>query len=502
MARSDRLRVVMFSAEVYPYVKVGGLGDVLGALPKVLDRMGARVTVVLPAYKAIHHAQYGIVPYAQVRGFQVPMGPGFARAEVFQTWIPESEVEVLLVGCPEYFFRDGVYDDPITREGFFDNMERFVFFMKAGIELLSRIGDPVDIIHCHDSQTALIPGMLRTGHQLDPFFGGSGTLLTIHNMAYQGLYPRETLYWAGIDHRYFYPTSPFEFWGRVNFLKVGIEYADLINTVSKTYAAEIQSGPEFGYGLEGVLRRRKDDVSGIVNGIDYQVWDPSSDPFLPAHFSAADLSGKALCKAAVRSAFGLPDPGRRVPLIGIISRLADQKGFDLIEQGIDELAALDIQLVVLGTGQHRYQDLLRRIEARYPEKIRIRLAFDNRLSHIIEAGCDMFLMPSKYEPCGLNQLYSLRYGTVPIVRATGGLADTVIDFDAERHHGTGFSFKHYTAREMLVAVQRALVVYSNTGLWEDLVRRDMAQDWSWEESARHYMLLYRKIYERRHSAGA
>jgi starch synthase len=499
MARTDRPHVVMFSAEVYPYIKVGGLGDVLGALPKVLDTMGARVTVVLPAYKAIQHDLYGIVPYTRVNGFQVPMGPGFARAEVFHTWMPGSEVEVLFLGCPQYFFRDGVYDDPISREGFFDNMERFVFFMKAGIELLSRIGEPVDVIHCHDSQTALIPGMLRTSFQFDPFFAASGTLMTIHNMAYQGLYPRETLYWAGIDHRYFYPTSPFEFWGRVNFMKVGIEYSDLINTVSRTYATEIQSSPEFGYGLEGVLRRRKDNLSGIVNGIDYHVWDPSSDPLLPDHFSADDLTGKSVCKREVLRAFCLPDPGRRVPLIGIISRLADQKGFDLIEAGIDELAAFDLQLVVLGTGQHRYHDLLRRIQARHPDKVGVRLAFDNRLSHVIEAGCDMFLMPSKYEPCGLNQLYSLRYGTVPIVRATGGLADTVIDYDAERHHGTGFSFKNYSAREMLVAIQRALVVYSNTALWEDLVRRDMSQDWSWEESARNYMLLYRKICERRHS---
>ena len=292
MARTDRLHVVMFSAEAYPYVKVGGLGDVLGALPKVLDTMGARVTVVLPAYKAIHHDPYGIVPYTRVNGFKVPMGPGFARAEVFHTRMPGSEVEVLFLGCPQYFFRDGVCDDPISREGFFDNMERFVFFMKAG-HRSARIGEPVDVIHCHDSHTTLIPECLRTSFQFDPFFAACGTLMTIHDMAYQGLYPPETLYWAGIDHRYFYPTSPFEFWGRVNFMKVGIEYSDLINTVSRTYATEIQSSPEFGYGLEGVLRRRKDDLSGIVNRIDYHVWNPSTDPLLPAHFSAAVLQASS-----------------------------------------------------------------------------------------------------------------------------------------------------------------------------------------------------------------
>lgn len=495
----DALRVVMFSAEAYPFVKVGGLADVMGSLPKVLDGLGANVTVVLPDYKAINHGQFGIAPYEGVGPFDVPMGPGFARAEIFHSVMPGSNVRIFFIGCPEYFSREGVYDDPITREGFFDNMERFVFFMKAGIELLSRLREAVDVIHCHDSQTALIPGMLATAYQKDPFFSATGTLFTIHNVAYQGLYPRETLYWAGIDHRYFYPSSPFEFWGRVNFMKVALEYADLINTVSKTYAEEIQSGPEYGYGLEGVLRSRREDLSGIVNGIDYHVWDPETDPMIPAHFCARNLSGKEACKAEALKSFGLAQPGPKVPLIGMISRLTDQKGFDLLELCIDEIAALDLQLVVLGTGQHRYQDMLRHMQARYPEKVGVKLEFNTRLSHVVEAGCDMFLMPSKYEPCGLNQLYSLRYGTVPIVRATGGLADTVIDYDADRVHGTGFSFKDYSAREMLVAVQRSLVVYSNTELWHELMRRGMSQDWSWERSARQYMILYQKIQARRNS---
>jgi starch synthase len=311
------------------------------------------------------------------------------------------------------------------------------------------------------------------------------------------VHPKETLYWAGIDYRYFYPTSAFEFWGKVNFMKVGIEFSDLLSTVSETYALEIQSSPEYGYGLEGVLRTRKADLYGIENGIDYHVWDPQADPLLPAHFSLADLAGKRICKSEVLKRFGLPESPGRLPLVGIVSRITEQKGFDLIQDAIDEIVALDLEMVVLGTGQHKYQDMLLQAASTYPDKIAVILGFDNALSHLIEAGCDMFLMPSKYEPCGLNQLYSLRYGTIPIVRATGGLADTVVDYDADPSRGTGFSFKNYSAREMMVAIQRALVVYSNPTLWEVLIKRAMAQDWSWEESARHYIQLYRLIQGRR-----
>ncbi|HYK88866.1 MAG TPA: glycogen synthase GlgA [Acidobacteriota bacterium] len=497
MNRHDFPHVVMFAAEAFPYIKVGGLGDVVGALSKKLAKLGAKITVVIPAYKAIHHDRHGIRPYALVPGFDVPMGGGSVRAEIFHTQMPDSDVDVFLVGSPSYFLRDGVYDDPVRKEGYPDNMQRFIFFMKAGLELLERLGEPVDVIHCHDWQTGLIPGLLHTTHEHRSFFSQVGMLFTIHNVAYQGVFPREALYWAGIDSRFFYPLSPFEYWRKVSFLKVGIEFSDLINTVSETYAKEIQTGYEYGYGMEGTLRSRKEDLSGIVNGIDYEEWNPRTDPCIPAHFSMEDLSGKAICKSEALKHFSLPQSGQCVPLIGIVSRLADQKGFDLIQHAIHEIAGMDLQMVVLGTGQHRYQDMLRQITHSFPQKISVKIGFDNRLAHLIEAGCDMFLMPSKYEPCGLNQLYSLRYGTVPIVRATGGLADTVINYDFDADTGTGFSFPNYSASEMLIAIKRALIIFSDPQRWKALVIRDMSQDWSWERSAARYMELYERVRQKR-----
>jgi len=495
MAHENKLRIVMISAEAVPYAKVGGLADVVGALPQVLEKQGASLTVVVPGYKTIDHTRHGIHACDTVPSLDVPMGSGSIRAEIYQTRMKGTSIDLFFIGCAKYFDRDGIYDDPVSREGFPDNMERFVFFMKAGLELIERLARPVDVIHCHDSQTALIPGLLRTELQHRPFFAGVGTLFTIHNLAYQGVYPPEALYWAGIDSGWFYPASPFEFWGKVNFMKVGIEFADRVNTVSETYAREIQTSPEYGYGLEGVLKRRSQVLSGIVNGIDYAQWNPETDPLIPYHYSAGDLSGKAACKSELLKSFNLPRSRKRTPLIGVVSRLADQKGFDLMAEAMEELAGLDLQMVVLGTGQQRYHDLFLQFASRHPDKIGIKLGFDNPLAHQIEAGCDMFLMPSKYEPCGLNQLYSLRYGTIPIVRATGGLADTVTDYGrrTEGNGGTGFSFENYSSREMMDAIRRALAVYASGSEWQVLVRRSMAQDWSWDQSARKYMQLYQEI---------
>jgi starch synthase len=498
MPREENLHIVVFAAEAVPYVKVGGLADVVGALPKVIEKLGQKITLMLPGYKTIQFDRFDIRHFEPVPNFYVAMGPGYARADVYHTKLPGTEIEVFFLASTDYFNRDGVYDDPATKEGYPDNMKRYVFFGKAGVELMRRLGRPIDIVHCHDSHTGLIPGLLRTTWEADPFFRTTGILFTVHNLAYQGLYPRETLYWAGIDYKHFYPTSPFEFWGRVNFMKVGICFADLLSTVSKTYAMEIQSSPEFGYGLEGVLRARKDDLFGIMNGIDYAEWNLETDPLIPARYSVRDLSGKAVCKVELLKAFGLPIEKGSTPLIGIVSRLADQKGLDLVAEAMDEIASLDLQMVVLGTGQKKYHELFERLAALYPRKVAVKLIFDNALAHLVEAGADIFLMPSRYEPCGLNQLYSLRYGTVPVVRATGGLADSVLDYDPSNDTGTGFSFKNYLAQDMLSALKRALLVYSDTVVWRRLMLRGMSQDWSWERSAREYLLLYENIYALKH----
>jgi starch synthase len=488
--KSD-IRIAMFAAEAFPYAKVGGLGDVIGALPKALAKSGAKISIVIPGYRSVDTARFHIEPCSAVPQFDVQMGPLVERAAAFQTRMDGCDVDVFLVGSPKYFDREGIYDDPATHEGYPDSMQRFVFFMKAGLELLSRIGRPVDIIHCHDSHTALVPGLINLNLRANPVFSRSGTLFTIHNLAYQGLYPRESLDLAGIGPKHYYAASPFEYWGKVNFMKAAIELADKVNTVSHNYSLEIQTDPEFGMGLEGVLRNRKEDLSGIVNGIDYVEWNPEKDALIPARFSARDLLGKTACKAYLLETFKLSRSRERLPLVGIISRLADQKGFDLIAEAVEEIIALNLQLVVLGTGQKKYHDLFKQIVSRYPGKVGVRLAFDNELAHKIEAGCDMFLMPSKFEPCGLNQLYSLRYGTIPIVRSVGGLVDTVTDYD--KGHGTGFCFSGYTAGEMLGAIKRALAVYVVPARWQEMMVRAMSQDWSWDRSAREYMKLYKAI---------
>jgi starch synthase len=502
MSPQNSIRVAMFTAEAFPYAKVGGLGDVLGSLPKKLDKLGIGITLMLPAYKAIHHDRFDIHPYRPLPGFDVQIGSGFSPAEIYHTKMPGTNVEVFLIGSPDYFLRDGIYDDPLTHEGYADNMERFIFFMRAGLDLLCKLGRPVDIIHCHDWQTGLIPGLIQTTLRDDPYFARVGTLLTIHNLAYQGVFPKESLYWAGIDHTNFTTMSPFEFWGKVNFLKAGIEFSDYLSTVSENYALEIQSGPLYGCGLEGVLKKNRNKLCGIVNGIDYEEWNPETDPLIPAHFSAKDLSGKSRCKNEILKYFGLPRQDGRTALVGLVSRLADQKGFDLIAEAIKDISRLQLQMVILGTGQQKYHQMLKQMARDYPEKLAPKLAFDNRLAHQIEAGCDMFLMPSKYEPCGLNQLYSLRYGAVPIVRATGGLVDTVVNYDGENTNGTGFSFVNYSSGEMVTALRRALKVYSNPLEWEKIMIRGMKQDWSWERSARKYLRLYEKIYGKKNGQNA
>ena len=488
----------MLAAEASPLAKAGGLGDVISALPKALDQLGVHVSVVIPAYRTIRTSGAVIRPCESVKGFEVAMASSVEPAEVLHTRMDGTPVDVFLIGSRKYFDRDSIYNDSDTGEGYPDNMERFIFFMKSSIELLTRLGERVDVVHCHDSHTALVPAMIKLNYQGHPFFSKVGTLFTIHNLAYQGIYPKEALALAGIAPSHFYPQSPLEYWGQVNFMKAGIAFADKVNTVSRTYALEILNDPEFGFGLEGVLQSRAADVSGIVNGIDYGEWNPETDPRIAARYSSRDMSGKRQCKEDLGRRFRLPVAGA-IPLVGMVSRMVDQKGFDLLEEAMGSLMALDLQLVILGTGQQKYHDSFRQIASRYPGKIGLELSFDNELAHKIEAGCDMFLMPSKYEPCGLNQLYSLRYGTVPVVRKTGGLADTVIPYDHESGTGTGFSFLQYSAEAMMAAIRQALQVYSDTGAWNALVLRAMSQDWSWSRSANQYRKLYQDIRANKHS---
>ncbi len=506
------LSIVHVASEMAPLAKVGGLADVVGALAVEQARRGHRVTVVLPAYQSVAMPA-GWIRRAFANG-RVPWGPwseparwdlaerparrrtnGIARPEtgtVLDAGGDAGTLRVLLVeheGDRRFFDRPGLYDDPRTGEGYPDNAERYLFFARAAVEGLKHFGERFDVLHAHDQQGAWTTCFVRTHDAFESAFLGLATVFTIHNLGYQGIHDPWVLGLAGFGGELFYPASPFEYWGRVNTMKIGLAFTDLITTVSPRYAKEIQSSGEFGYGLEGVLKHRTADVRGILNGIDDEYWDPARDPYLPAHYSLADLSGKRECRRALIEECGWPR-SPDWPIVGIVSRLVEQKGFDLIERAQRELREVDARLVVLGSGPPRYQDLIWRLSHEHPERVYHRAGYDERFAHLIEAGSDLFLMPSRYEPCGLNQMYSQRYGTVPVVRAVGGLADTVEEFDPVHGTGTGFTFARFDHHEMLGALRRALATLKQPALWSRLVENGMKRDFSWRRAAEAYDALY------------
>jgi starch synthase len=404
---------------------------------------------------------------------------------------PQPGLRFVFVGNERFFDREALYVDPETGLDYPDNDERFSFFCRALLEYVRRSGTAPDIIHANDWQSGLLPAYLATVHQDDPFFSATRSVYTIHNLAYQGAFPAESFETMGFPKELFYPTGPFEFYDKVNIMKAAISYATVLNTVSERYAVEIQSSDEYGCGLEGVLRARNEDLYGIINGVDYDEWSPQKDKYIPYRYRPANMAGKKKTKVELINRLGLPFR-EQAPLIGIISRLADQKGFDLIALCAEEIFALDIQMVLLGTGDKKYHDLFRKLETKYPDKLKALLTYDNEMAHWIEAGSDMYLMPSRYEPCGLNQLYSLKYGTPPIVRATGGLADTIVDVDVEAGTGTGFVFTEYDPEEMLAAIKRAVALFPQKRAWRKIMKEGMARDYSWQASAGQYIDLYEK----------
>lgn len=482
------LNVLFLSPEVVPFAKSGGLADVAGALPQALSDLGCQVTVAMPFHGDLLKGGIETLP-AGGPTVTVPVGGESYTLAVRTLAAPQGDVRHLFVQNAELFARAGLYGD--AKGEYPDNDIRFICFCRGILEWVKLTGWCPDIVHANDWQSAPALASLATHFEDDPFFSGTRTVLTIHNLAYHGQFPGERFANLGLDPRLFYPTSPFEFYGFVNFLKSGIVYAHKINTVSPTYAREIQT-PEMGAGLDGVLRTRAADLSGILNGMDTSVWNPANDPHIARTYTSGRIpSGKQANKAALCERAGLPKTRRDRPLIGIISRLAEQKGFDLVEDAAADLFALDCNFVVLGTGEKRFHDLFTALEREHPDRLKAFLTFDNTLAHQIEAGADFFLMPSRYEPCGLNQMYSLAYATIPIVRATGGLADTVIDADADPDTGNGFVFEEYTAEAMLDAVVRALAAFRQPKRRAALRRRGMSCDFSWAHSAAAYLALYR-----------
>ena len=491
------LSIAHLASEMAPLAKVGGLGDVVAALAIEQARRGHHVLVVLPRYRDL--ARPAGWTAHELGSARVPWGIATEPARFSIAESPAGDLRVLLVdhaGERRFFDRPGIYDDPTTREGHPDNAERYLFFCRAALEGLKGFGETFDVMHAHDQQTAWAPCLLRTHDGDEPAFNRLATVFTIHNLGYQGIVDPWILSVAGFSRELFYPQSPFEYWGRVNFMKIGIAFADLVSTVSPTYALEIQSSGEFGFGLEGVLRRRTGDVRGILNGIDAAAWDPATDAYLESHFDRDHLDGKLANRRRLSLACGFPlDPDW--PTVGIVSRLVEQKGFDLIEAAELELCDLPARFVVLGVGHPRYHDLFRRLAFERPWQWSFATAHDERFAHRIEAGSDLFLMPSRYEPCGLNQMYSLRYGTIPIVRATGGLADTVSDYNFETGKGNGFVFEDYSGEALLTAIRHGLKAYERRNSWRKLVREAMEIDHSWTSAARHYVDVYTKIKAKR-----
>jgi starch synthase len=474
------LNIVFAASECVPFSKTGGLADVVGALPRALAELGHSVSVYLPRYRQTKIA----APRTVLRSVSVPFADQYRFCSVVDGG-RQSGVQFYFIDYPPFFDREEHYGTPAG--DYPDNAERFALFSRAVVEAVKVLGVP-EIFHCHDWQAALIPVWLRTIYAGDPAFRETSTVCTIHNIVFQGVFPADRLPLLMLPEELF-SIDKMEFWGRINFLKGGLVFSDRITTVSRRYSQEIQT-PEFGSGLEGVLRERAGQLCGILNGVDYNEWSPEKDKLILTQYSLGTMESKHGCKRDLLRQFGLESANPELPLIGIVSRLTEQKGFDLIAEIADDLARMPLIMTILGSGEKKYEDLFRGLSEQHPDKFALKVGYDNAMAHKIEAGSDMFLMPSRFEPCGLNQIYSLKYGTVPIVRATGGLDDTIESWDPASGRGTGFKFTEYSGEELLATLRTALTVFNDKSAWKKIMMNGMVKDFSWTASAREYAKLY------------
>ena len=473
------MRILMVASEAAPFAKTGGLADVVAALPRALVRLGHSVDVVIPRYR-------GIEAGAPVGRVTVPLVRQVKHATIYA--VVEAGVRTVFVKHAGYFDRDYLYG--AVGHDYPDNPARFAFLSRAALEWAARTGERYDAIHAHDWQAGLVPVLLP--RLTVPVLRGVSTVFTIHNLAYQGVFDASWLPRLGLGWELMH-VNALEYWNRISLLKGGIVFSRLLTTVSPTYAREIQTR-EYGGGFDGIFRNRSADLTGIRNGIDYDQWDPARDPYLPEPFDATCLERKAAAKGMVLEMLGLSadEKSRQRPLIGMISRLVDQKGFDVLAELVDELPRLDASFVLLGAGERRYEDLWLALAARHPDRIAAKIGFDEAMAHRIEGGADLFLMPSHFEPCGLNQMYSLRYGTIPVVHATGGLNDTVRNYDSTTGLGTGFTFDEYSSPALLRTLRQALRIYQDAGAWRRMQIAGMKEDFSWDASAREYVTIYER----------
>ncbi len=477
------MKILFAASEAVPFAKTGGLADVAGSLPPALAALGHDVRVVMPRYRSTDPKRFDL---KQVATFNVPLGSWQERCDVLQGRMGKN-VTVYFIDKDIYYDRPELYRT--AKEDYPDNAERFTFFSRAVLELCRELDFRPEIVHCNDWQTGLVPFFLKTLYGGNAPFERTKSVFTVHNLGYQGTFWHWDMRYLGIGWEHFTPEG-IEFWGKISFLKAGLVYSDVLTTVSKTYSREVQTSEYYGHGLEGVLAKRAGDLYGIVNGIDYAEWDPARDASIAKKYGVLRPAGKAACKKELLKAIGLPL--RDTPLIGMVTRLVTQKGLDILADSLPDMMALGVQLVVLGTGEEQYHRVLTEAAALYPRQMRVLLRYDDRLAKRIYAGCDLFLMPSQYEPCGLGQLIALRYGTVPIARKTGGLADTVQDYNGRTGRGTGFVFEDYTASALVECLKRALALYGDEKKWKRLMQSGMKQDFSWKRSAREYVTVYRK----------
>ncbi len=466
------MKVVFCSSEIVPFAKTGGMADVCGALPLALEELGCKVMMILPRYKCVASEKYGLQRVDK---------------EIWKTTIGK-DIEIFFLENAAFFDRDELYGD--QKGDYPDNLERFQFYCWKSLELLKKMDINADIIHCHDWQTCLIPAYLKFSNGQDPFFKKMKSILTIHNLAYQGLFPKAKFSRLNLDKNLFSPDY-FEFYDQINFLKGGIVLNDLVTTVSQTYAREIQTN-QLGCGLDGVLKQRKKTVVGILNGLDYTIWDPETDNFIHQNYSAAAIENKRPNKKYLQEQIKLP-VNEKIPLLGFIGRLSHQKGLDLFYQSVASMMKMDLQVVLCGVGEAKYQTMLTELAARYPNKIAICLEFNEQKAHQIYAGCDGFLMPSTYEPCGLSQMISLRYGTIPIVHQTGGLADTIVHFNKMTKEGNGFLFQDYTVDTFTAALKEMIDTFQQPEIFNHLIRNAFKNNFSWTNSAKQYLELYQSL---------
>ncbi len=488
----NKFKIFYVSPEVAPFASSEDLGDVAGALPKELKDLGHEVRMMMPNYRAVNERKYVLRDVIRLKDMSIEMDGQILRANGKSAFLPDSKVQIYFLDYKPYYDRLNLYYEGHAHQGYVDNAERFIFFCRGCLETLKLLHWQPEIIHCNDWQTCLIPYYLKTIYRDDPFFKSTKVLLSVHDTSQQGVFDPAIVRKAGLSEKHIAPGSAAELSGKFNFLKAGLATADLISTVSETFAQEIQTSKEHAYGLEKFLREKRPKIVGIPHGVDYNAWNPETDTHLAAPYSAAHLSGKTANKQALLKQAGL-DPHGQGAVIGMITSLREEKGIDLVLQVFDKVIALGVKLILIGWGDEKYQTLLAKAAKRHAKHAAAIFRRDETLTHLLLSGADMLLMPSRVEPCGTYQLYAMAYGTVPIVHASGGLVDTVDDYDPKTERGIGFAFKKYNGEELLHAIKRALKLFDDEKKWQRLVKNAMKPHYPWKVSAEKYTKLYQKI---------